>query len=89
MTGTADNGGVHTNSQVLTHIYYMMAVGETGVNDNGASYSVEGIGRDEAAAIHYRTLTKYLVSTSDYSHAREMSIQSAEELYGKGSKEAF
>lgn len=27
VTGSADNGGVHTNSQVQTHIFYMLAKG--------------------------------------------------------------
>ena len=87
VTGTADNGGVHTNSQVLTHIYYMMAVGETGTNDNGDSYSVKSIGRDNAANISYRALTKYLTSSSDYADARQGFINAATELFGASSQE--
>ena len=59
---SADNGGVHTNSGVQNKWFYLMAVGEAGVNDNGQSYNVTGIGIDDAEAIAYRNLTVYLTS---------------------------
>ncbi|MGC4038746.1 MAG: M4 family metallopeptidase [Chitinophagaceae bacterium] len=86
-TGTADYGGVHTNSGVLNFWFYLLAQGGSGVNDNAYSYSVSGIGVDKAAAIAYRTNTKYLVSTSQYIDARTYSIQAATDLYGANSNE--
>jgi Zn-dependent metalloprotease len=77
-----DNGGVHTNSGVLNYWFYLLAVGDTGVNDIGHVYDVTGIGRDSAAQIAYRALTVYLTSSSTYADAREAAIQSAEDLYG-------
>jgi len=49
-----DNGGVHTNSGVQNYWYYLLSVGGTGINDNGYSYNVTGLGIDTAAAIAYR-----------------------------------
>jgi Zn-dependent metalloprotease len=85
--GTADNGGVHTNSGVLNYWYYLLCIGGSGMNDNAFSYSVSGIGITKAAAIAYRTLTVYLTSTSQYSNARTYTIQAANDLYGVLSNE--
>jgi Zn-dependent metalloprotease len=41
--GTADSGGVHTNSGVLNHWFYILAVGKSGTNDIGSVYNVTGI----------------------------------------------
>ena len=88
-TGTADNGGVHTNSGVLNHWYYLVAMGGSGTNDIGSAYSVSGVGVIEAAAITFRTNTVYLTTTSQYSDCRTFSIQAATDLYGACSKEVI
>lgn len=88
-TGSADNGGVHTNSGVLNFWFYLLSQGGSGTNDVGTAYSVTGIGIDEAAAIAYRTNTVYLISTSTYANARTYAIQSATDLYGAGSAEVI
>lgn len=80
--GAADNGGVHTNSGVLNHWFYLTTVGGTGVNDNLDTFTVVGVGMDTAAAVAFRTLTVYLTNTSQYADARFYSIKSAIDLYG-------
>ncbi len=87
-TGTADNGGVHTNSGVLNKWFYLLSVGGSGTNDKGTVYNVTGINIDKAGAIAYRLNTFYLVSTSTYADARTKGIKAAEDLYGVGSAEA-
>ncbi|UYZ58129.1 M4 family metallopeptidase [Hymenobacter latericus] len=84
-TGTGDNGGVHTNSGVLNHWFYRLAVGGSGTNDIGSAFNVTGIGIDAAAKIAYRTESVYLTSSSTYASARTYSIQAAKDLYGAGS----
>lgn len=84
--GTADNGGVHTNSGVLNHWFYLLTDGGSGTNDNMDTYTVDGVGMDTAAAIAFRTLTIYLTNTSQYADARFYSIRSAIDLYGPCSK---
>jgi len=86
-TGSADNGGVHTNSGVLNHWFYILSEGKTGTNDIGTTYDVSGIGIDKAAEIAYRLETVYLTSNSQYADARTYGIQAAVDLYGSGSAE--
>ncbi|WP_226580746.1 M4 family metallopeptidase [Halobacillus litoralis] len=69
-----DNGGVHINSSIINHAAYI-----TG----------EQIGKEKLGQIYYRALTVYLTPTSDFNQAREAIIQSAEDIYGAGSEEAF
>jgi bacillolysin len=88
-TGSGDNGGVHYNSGVLNHWFYILSVGKSGTNDNGDSYSVTGIGINKAAAIAYRMESVYLSSNAQHADARTAAIQSAEDLYGAGSNEVI
>ena len=84
-TGTGDNGGVHTNSGVLNHWYYILAVGKVGTNEGGGVYSVTGVGLDAAAKITYRMESVYMTASSTYAQARTYAIQAATDLYGAGS----
>ena len=86
---TNDNCGVHYNSGVINHWYYILSVGKTGVNDLGKSYSVTGITIDKAEKIVYRLETAYLTSTSNFMNARNFGIQAAQDLYGANSPEAI
>lgn len=79
--------GVHTNSGVQNFWYYLLTAGGTGVNDNGDSYSVTGMGFEVADAIAFRNLTVYLTPSSDYDEARYFSIQAATDLFGGCSPE--
>lgn len=82
-----DNGGVHTNNGVGNFWFYLLCDGGAGTNDNGAIFSVAGIGIDKAAQIAFRTLTVYLTPSSEYYDFRTASIQAAEDLYGPCSTE--
>ena len=86
-TGSGDNGGVHFNSGVQNKWFYLLVNGESGINDNGDSYTVSAIGMDKAAEIAYRNLTVYLSRNSQYFDARLGAIQSAIDLYGADSPE--
>jgi len=86
-TGTGDNGGVHTNSGVQNHWFYLLCEGKSGTNDNGDTYTVPKIGIKKAQQIAYRNLTAYLTNSSDYEEARYYGILSAADLYGQCSKE--
>ncbi|WP_281322964.1 M4 family metallopeptidase [Flavobacterium aestivum] len=86
---TNDYCGVHTNSGVLNHWFYILSVGKTGTNDIGSSYSVTGITIDKAAKIAFRLESVYLSANSTYANARTYGIQSAIDLYGAGSPEVI
>ncbi|MBX2907560.1 MAG: Ig-like domain-containing protein [Taibaiella sp.] len=81
-----DYCGVHTNSGVLNHWFYVLSDGETGTNDLSNSYAVTGIGISKAADIAYQT-ELLLSSSSTYSNARSASISAATTLYGGCSAE--
>lgn len=86
-SGTADSGGVHTNSGVLNHWFYILSVGKSGTNDKGSSYNVTGITIAKAEKIAFRLESVYLTSSSTYANARTGAIQAAVDLYGAGSAE--
>ncbi|WP_139925309.1 M4 family metallopeptidase [Hymenobacter sp. DG01] len=87
-TSSNDYGGVHTNSGVLNHWFYILTVGKSGTNDIGSAYSVTGIGIDAAAKIAYRAESVYLTASATYATARTATIQAATDLYGAGSAQA-
>lgn len=82
-----DNGGVHINSGVQNHWFYLLSVGGSGVNDNSDSYAVSGIGIDNAAEIAYYNFVNNMEKHSTYEDAREGAITSAEILFGECSFE--
>jgi Zn-dependent metalloprotease/chitodextrinase len=88
-TQTNDYCGVHTNSGVLNHWFYILAIGKSGTNDIGNSYNVTGINIDKAAKIAYRLESVYLSANSTYANARTYGIQAATDLYGAGSAEVI
>jgi len=80
-----DGGGVHINSTIPSHWYYLLAHG--GKNKT-SGISVTGIGLSKAEKIAYRTWVNYLHPTSNFKSARAASYQAAVDLYGAGSPEA-
>ncbi|MBP4137980.1 M4 family metallopeptidase [Flavobacterium geliluteum] len=88
-TSNNDYCGVHTNSGVLNHWFYILSVGKSGTNDIGNAYNVTGITIEKAAQIAYRLESVYLTSNSTYANARTSGIQSAIDLYGAGSPEVI
>jgi bacillolysin len=88
-TQSNDYCGVHTNSGVLNHWFYILSVGKSGTNDIGSAYNVTGITMDKAAKIAYRLESVYLSANSTYANARTYGIQAATDLYGAGSAEVI
>ena len=86
-SGTADQGGVHTNSGVQNFWFYLLSEGGVGTNDNGDVYNVQGIGIEEAGNITFRSLTTYMTANSGYAEARANSILAATDLFGACSPE--
>ncbi len=82
--GTSDNGGVHINSSIANHAFYLAVEG----GRNGTSgLSVTGVGaanRDRIEKVFFRGLTT-LTANANFSLARAKTIQAARDLYGAGS----
>jgi len=82
-----DHGGVHYNSGILNHWFYLLCQGGSGVNDNQQSYKVQGVGIDEATKITYNTWMNRLQYKSTFADARESFIKEVIVRHGKGSQE--
>ncbi len=86
-TAQNDACGVHSNSGVLNHWFYILVVGKSGTNDVGDAYNVTGIGMNKAEEITYLTLRDYLSPNSNYLDTRNAAIEVASNLYGVNSAE--
>jgi Zn-dependent metalloprotease len=74
-TGGADSGGVHINSGIPNHAFFLVA------------NSLGGRAWERAGRIWYKTLVA-LNTTSDFAQMADMTMQSAVGLFGAGSVEA-
>jgi thermolysin len=82
---TRDNGGVHTNSGIPNHVYYLAIEGGT---NRTSGLSVQGVGqanREQIEKVMYRAFTQLMPSNATFSVARAVTIQAAIDLYGTSS----
>lgn len=82
-----DAGGIHVNCGVPNHWFYLLVNGGSGTNDKNKAYSVNGIGVEKARAIFFQTFINSLQAGSSFMDCRNLSIQTAIDLYGKCSEE--
>ena len=88
---------VHYSSGPNNRMFYFLSQGSN--NDKaGDTYSkylvrnpaaMTGVGLDKAYRIWFKANTTKFTSSTNYAEARARMIESAEELYGKGSKESI
>ena len=69
-TEAGDNGGVHINSGIINHAYYLFA---------------QNVDIKDAEKIFYRALSKHLLKNSQFVDARLAVLNSAKELFGENS----
>ena len=81
---TNDNCGVHTNSSITNHAFYLIAAGGT---NRVSGVSVQGIGADNAAKIWYLALTSYMTSGTNFAGARIATLNAATALFGASSSQ--
>jgi Zn-dependent metalloprotease len=72
---TQDNGGVHINSGIPNHAFYVIAM------------DIGGFAWNKAGMIWYKTLTDKLTERATFQDAANMTYQTAAELFGDGSLE--
>ena len=70
-----DNGGVHINSGIPNHAFYITAI------------ELGGFAWEKAGQIWYVTLRDKLNATANFQQAADMTVQAAGEIYGAGSLE--
>ena len=73
VTTISDNGGVHINSGIPNHAFYLIAM------------ELGGYAWEKAGQIWYVTLKNKLSSTSNFQDCANFTYQTAGELYGAGS----
>ncbi len=89
---TNDYCGVHTNSGIANHAFYLLAHGGrnarcSGPNDPQADCDVvvSGVGVNHAANIFYRAWTENLTNTGNFCDARTASVTAAQYLIANAS----
>lgn len=84
-TGTDDNGGVHTNSTIASHAFYLAIEGGVNRTSGLAVTGVGGARREQIEKVFYRAFTQMLPSDATFAVARAATIQAARDLYGSDS----
>ena len=83
--GAEDNGGVHINSGIPNHAFYLAVEGGVNRTSGLGVTGVGGANREQIEKAFYRAFTSFLTSGASFGAARAATIQSARELYGAGS----
>jgi hypothetical protein len=80
---TNDYCGVHNNSGVLNHWFYILTAGKSGTNNGPtyANYNVSGIGMEKSSQIIYYAERDYLTANSTFLDARNATLAVASNLY--------
>lgn len=81
-SNTNDNCGVHTNSSISNHTFYLAAAGGT---NRVSGVAVTGMGPSNAEKIWYRALTVYMTSGTTFAGARTATLNAATDLFGSTS----
>lgn len=85
--GEGDNGGVHINSGVLNHWFYLITDGGEVVTEKGDTFNIQGMGMEKAIQIPFLMQRAYLTRTSYYPDAYIAATESAKDIYGEDSEE--
>jgi Zn-dependent metalloprotease len=84
-TGTEDNGGVHINSTIPTHAFYLAIEGGTNRTSGLSVQGVGGANREQIEKVFYRAFTQLMPANSTFTVARAATLQAARDLYGANS----
>ena len=82
---STDNGGVHTNSGIPNHVYYLAIEGGT---NRTSGLAVQGVGvasREQIEKTMYRAFAQMMPANATFAVARSVTIQAATDLYGSSS----
>jgi len=78
--GQLDNGGVHTNSTIATHAYFLTVEGGTNVTSGIRVFGLGPKNRALVDQIFYRAFVFLLAESATFSMARAATLQSARDL---------
>ena len=80
-----DGFGVHINSGIPNHAFYLAIEGGTNRTSGLSVQGVGGANREQIERVFYRAFTSMLPSSANFFMARQATIQSARDLFGAGS----
>jgi thermolysin len=80
--GAGDNGGVHINSGIANHAFYLAIEGGTNRTSGLAVQGVSGANREQIERVFYRGFTQFLTPNASFAQARQATLRAASELYG-------
>jgi Zn-dependent metalloprotease len=83
--GPEDNGGVHINSGIPNHAFYLAIEGGTNRTSGLAVQGVGGANREQIEQVFYRGFTAFLTPNATFAQARQATLRAASELYGDSS----
>lgn len=89
-SSTNDHCGVHNNSGVLNHWFYLLTIGKTNWTNNAAptrTTTTTGIGMAKSSQITYYAERDYLTSNATYMDMRNATTIVAKNTFGCGSAE--
>jgi bacillolysin len=92
-SSTNDQCGVHSNSGILNHWFYILTAGKAGTNNAPAAevdtYDVTGIGMAKSSQIAYFAERDYLTPNATFLDARNATIAVANSLYCENTPEVI
>jgi thermolysin len=83
--GPEDNGGVHSNSGIPNHAFYLAIEGGTNRISGLVVQGVGGANREQIERVFYRGFTAFLTPNANFAQARQATLRAASELYGDSS----
>ena len=80
--GTADNGGVHRNSTIASHAFYLAIEGGTNATSGLRVTGIGSTNRLQMERVFYRAFAQLMPSNATFALARTVTLQAAQDLYG-------
>ena len=86
-TGSNQQELIHTNNGVINHMFYLLTVGGSGVNDLGETYSVTGLGLELSGALIMDVWQNGLTPNSTFHDFAQALVLAAIDIYSECSDE--
>ena len=87
-SGQTDGGGVHFNSTLFSHAFYLAIEGGRNATSGAAVTGVGAANRAQIEKVFFRAMTQLMPNNANFSAAATAVIQAAIDLYGAGSAPA-
>jgi len=87
-TGSTDSGGVHQNSTLFSHAFYLAIEGGRNATSGVSVAGVGAANRAQIEKVFFRAMTQLMPNNANFQTAAAAVIQAAIDLYGAGSAPA-